>query len=144
MFSSITSWMRGTIAKVHSFFGAEQPLTGQSEQGSCEHRRAASSGAHAGGSERRVSHHQPLHFGVSPCRRPPSDPAALLLVLSIPCPLPHYTQTLPRRGLCRLPPWQGLDVCAHISLVTADFIYCCRSVFPNKTESEQINGVTEL
>lgn len=33
---------------------------------------------------------------------------------------------------------------ADISLVMVDFIYCCISVFPNKTESEQINWVTEL
>lgn len=32
---------------------------------------------------------------------------------------------------------------ADISLVMADFIYHCVSVFPNKTESEQINWVTE-
>lgn len=46
-------------------------------------------------------------------------------------------------GVLCAPPGRAQVFAADLSLVMADFIYRCVSVFPNKTESEQINWVTE-
>lgn len=103
-FSFVMSWMLGTIAEVNSCsFPRSRAAANSSIRAgelrakmNCQQQRRAEPMREPQRGEFLTASSSLCVLGLPPCRRAPSDHAALPLVLSAPCPLPHYTRTLPR------------------------------------------------